>query len=264
LDSAFKLSYGSDTNFEVYNALNNCFMKIRGSIVATDNNGNDKFVVDGTTGNTTINGNTTMNKSSTINSDGSIGLYVNGSGNEASIKYTKNGGQNAFVVGYGTAGFDGFGIYAWDTGKNVLTLDNNGNAKINGFVSKNLGGYLSNPMAWRILEIPRQFNGTIYITSENYGGVMQNCILQVSNAYGRVSILALSKQTYSSQAFSSARLVYTLGNVAYLELITERTLNQIDLQITMIHSQNEGEYQFLNEIGSVPSGWSETTISLQI
>lgn len=192
------------------------------------------------------------------------GTIIASNRGEASIRYDNNDRTKTYVAGYGTAGNDGFGVYSFETSKNIFTIDKNSNGRMNGFVSVNLGGNLGNPMPWRILEIPRQFNGTLYITSENYGGVMQNCILQISNAYGNVTISALSKQTYSSQLFSSARLVHALGNVAYLELITERTLNQTNLQITMVHSQNEGEYQFLNEAGNIPSGWSSTTENLQI
>ena len=60
-DSAFTLGTGSSTNFEIHNEQNNTYAKVKGSLVATDNNGNNTFSVDGATGNTTIGGDLTVN-----------------------------------------------------------------------------------------------------------------------------------------------------------------------------------------------------------
>lgn len=56
------------------------------------------------------------------------GLVIKSSNyNEASITYTKSSDTSkSWVAGYGTAGFDGFGIYSHETAQNILTINKDG------------------------------------------------------------------------------------------------------------------------------------------
>lgn len=86
--------------------------------------------VNGTTtmGNITTTG-STINGTQKINTPNNIssGLTVHaGTGNEGSIKYTNNDETKEYVAGYGTGGFDGFGIYSAETNHNIFEVDKNG------------------------------------------------------------------------------------------------------------------------------------------
>ena len=59
-----------------------------------------------------------------INGNVANPLIINTPG-ESSIRYVSNDNPK-YVAGYGTASFDGFGIYSWETSKNVFEVDKNG------------------------------------------------------------------------------------------------------------------------------------------
>ena len=86
--------------------------------------------------------------------------------NEASIQYTNQAGDKGYVAGYGTAGFDGFGIYSHGSGQNILgvngTRDSNNNPVntiklINGIDTINADGSMKVP------------NGFLSMTQGNVG-----------------------------------------------------------------------------------------------
>ena len=60
-----------------------------------------------------------------------------GNRNEASINYFNANSTKNYVAGYGTYGYDGFGIYSGETDKNIITLDKDGNTNISGICHVN-------------------------------------------------------------------------------------------------------------------------------
>jgi hypothetical protein len=83
-----------------------------------------------------------MNTEITPPQNGYSGLKINSSNyNEASITYTKaSDTSKSWVAGYGTANFDGFGIYSHETTQNALTIDRYGQTHSpNGYYSTEFG-----------------------------------------------------------------------------------------------------------------------------
>lgn len=80
---------------------------------------------------------TEINNVATINTPDNTygGVIINsGNTNEASIRYRSNDQSKEYVVGYGTARFDGFGIWSNENGNNVFTIDKYGNTTIQGLL----------------------------------------------------------------------------------------------------------------------------------
>ena len=63
-----------------------------------------------------------------INGSSNSPFILDSSASESSMLYSQ-GGNGKYVVGYGTLGIDGYGVYSWETGNNVLTVDKYGNTK---------------------------------------------------------------------------------------------------------------------------------------
>ena len=108
-----------------------------------------------------VKGDTTTSGNVEINGNTSNPLIINTPG-ESSIRFS-SGGNGKFVAGYGPAGFDGYGIYAWDTSKNVFTTDNNGNTTIEGnvVIKKNM---IFKPDTLQAVDLNEV--GTIYPSSQ--------------------------------------------------------------------------------------------------
>ena len=76
--------------------------------------------------------------------------------NEASIQYTNQAGDKGYVAGYGTAGFDGFGIYSHGSGQNILgvngTRDSNNNpVNTIKLIKRSLQFYLKMGILWNLI-----------------------------------------------------------------------------------------------------------------
>lgn len=101
-----------------------------------------------------VTGNSTMNNLVTFNTptnsySGAV-IYAGTNHNEASISYMNNANTKGYVLGYGTGGNDGMGIWSHETGQNVFKVNKSGDGEFANSV-KTSNYYLSNDNLTSIL-----------------------------------------------------------------------------------------------------------------
>lgn len=124
------------------------------------------------------------------------------------------------------------------------------------------GNLAAQDMAWRILKLPNNWNGIMFITSPNYAGQMQNNMVAISNSYGVVGVDVILGTVFAGKLFKQIRVIQKNGENAYIELITNGTINEIELNITVIGSAETNTLEFLNTIGKIEAGYSAKLIDL--
>lgn len=116
---------------------------------------------------------------------------------------------------------------------------------------------------WRVLELPSQFCGFIFLLTDNFSGIMQNNIIKITNSYGVVELETLSNTTFASKKFSTLRLIHKpKTSSTYLEIQANGTLRQIAIHIGIVGMTTNGSFYKHNEVGKIDSGYNVTSVNL--
>lgn len=128
----------------------------------------------------------------------------------------------------------------------------------------------NNPLSWRCLKFEDGYFGSIINFGVRHPGVgyqsfnLNVCYMRAVSLCNPVLEQIGSTFYYGTKVFDQARIVYT-KDIGYLELICNHGSQQSgNCYITIYTPKNSpyGKYEYVNLVGSIPSGYSSKTINL--